>query len=112
MKWLNKLLGKFTDHPAETANPQTYLQHAKFASGNSFKLIWAGIAGVIHAIYPPLFPFYTSTRVIRSFKKLVESGRHNDELLREFGATNLNEMYKYGLTAAMVDKDDPDVKGQ
>ena len=86
---LNKILAKFTEHPAETANPQTYWQHGVFAASNSIMLIWAGLAGVIHAIYPPAFPFYTSTRVIKSHKKLVISNRHMDELVREYGAHNI-----------------------
>jgi hypothetical protein len=75
----------FTEHPAETENPQTYWQHGAFAIANSVKLIWAGIAGVIHGIFPPAYPFYTSTLIIRSFKKLVESKRHKAELERELG---------------------------
>lgn len=75
----------FTDHPGQTENPQTYWQHGKFAIANSCKLIWAGIAGVIHGVFPWWFPFYTSTMVIKSFKKLVESKRHKDELKRELG---------------------------
>lgn len=75
----------FTDHPSQTENPQTYWQHGIFAIANSVKLIWAGIAGIIHGIFPWMFPFYTSTMVIKSFKKLVESKRHKEELRRELG---------------------------
>lgn len=75
----------WTDHPADTENPQTYWQHGKFAIKNSLKLIWAGIAGVIHGIFPFWFKFYTSTMVIKSFKGLVESKRHKEELRRELG---------------------------
>lgn len=73
----------FTDHPNDTENPQTYLEHGKFAFINSLVLIIAGIAGVIHAIFPFLFPFKTSTIIIKSFKKLVDSGRHKKELNKE-----------------------------
>jgi len=90
-----KFLDRFTDHPGDTANPQTYWQHGKFAAGNSFKLIVACFAGLIHAVYPPAFPFYTSTRVIRAFKKLVESDRHVVELRAEFGENNVYLNY-YG----------------
>jgi len=95
----------FTEHPGETENPQTYWQHGKFAAGNSFKLILAGIAGVIHAVYPPAFSFYTSTRVIKSFKKLVESKRHIDELKREFGENNvrINDVNQLTITIKMSD---------
>jgi hypothetical protein len=85
MSYYEKVRGWFVDHPAETENPQTYWQHGAFAAWNSIKLIWAGLAGVAHAIFPPAFPFYTSTKVIQSFGKLVKSKRHKNELLREFG---------------------------
>lgn len=85
MSYFETVRGWFVNHPADTANPQTYWQHGAFAIWNSMKLIWAGLAGVIHGIFPPAFPFYTSTRIIQSFKKLVISRRHVDELKREFG---------------------------
>jgi len=73
----------FTKHCYSTENPQTYWAHCRFAFTNSFMLIWIGIAGCVHAILPPLFPFYTSTRVIRSFGELVDSRRHESELKHE-----------------------------
>lgn len=103
----------FTEHPGETENSQTYWQHGKFAAGNSFKLIWAGIAGVVHAVYPPAFPFYTSTRVIKSFKKIVESKRHIDELKRELGENNVRMLRINGakdLTITIKMSDDEPVK--
>ena len=70
----------FTDHPNNTENPQTYFEHGRFAFANSLILVFAGLIGMIHAIFPFLFPFATSTIVIKSFKKLVASGRHKAEL--------------------------------
>ena len=37
-------------------------------------------AGIIHGLFPILFPFTTSSWIIRSFAKLVESDRHKEEL--------------------------------
>jgi hypothetical protein len=62
------------------ASPQTYSEHAIFAIANSSILILAGIKGVIHGVLPFLFPFSTSSTVITSFKKLVDSKRHTKEL--------------------------------
>lgn len=62
------------------ASPQTYSEHAIFAIANSAILIVAGIKGVIHGVLPFLFPFSTSSTVIKSFKKLIDSGRHRQEL--------------------------------
>ena len=73
----------FTKHCYSTENPQTYWGHCRFAFSNSIMLLWIGIAGCVHAILPPLFPFYTSTRIIRSFGKLVDSRRHESELKHE-----------------------------
>ena len=105
---IKKIKGWFVDHPSETENPQTYWKHGLFAGMNSLKLIWGGIAGVCHAIFPPLFPFYTSTMLIRSFKKLVNSKRHIDELNRELGENNvrmlrINDVNQLTITIKMSD---------
>ena len=73
----------FTKHPQDTEQPQTYLEHGKFAFAKSFILVYAGIIGMIHAIFPFLFPFKTSTIVIKAFKSLVDSKRHKEELRKE-----------------------------
>lgn len=69
-----------TDHIKDTENPQTYIEHGKFAFLNSFKIFIAGLAGMVHAFFPWWFKFYTSTAVIKSFKDLVDSRRHINEL--------------------------------
>lgn len=75
-----KTLSIFTKHPNDTENPQSYWEHAVFGMTNSIKLILAGIVGIIHAIFPFWFAFYTSSRVIKSCKKLIDSRRHKGEL--------------------------------
>ncbi len=77
---MNIIKKLFTQHSQDTINPQSYWQHGKFAGTNSLILIYYGIQGVIHAFLPFLFPFTTSSAVIRSFKKLVDSKRHIAEL--------------------------------
>ena len=62
------------------ASPQTYSEHAIFAVANSSILIIAGFKGIIHGILPFLFQFSTSSTIIKSFKKLIDSGRHRKEL--------------------------------
>ena len=61
-------------------NPQSYSQHLRFACMNSAILIYAGVIGIIHAIFPFLFKFTTSSIVISSMKKLLDSKRHKKEL--------------------------------
>ena len=87
-------MNPFTKHPSETENPQTYWQHGKSAFINSWILIWGGVLGVIHAIFPFLFKFATSTIVIKSFNKLVATRRHKDELKKELPEDMLNSKYK------------------
>ena len=70
----------FTEHPRDTDNPQTYWEHGKFSIGNSFILIYYGIHGIIHGIFPFWFKFTTSDAIIKVFKKLVDSRRHIDQL--------------------------------
>lgn len=70
----------FTEHPRATGNSQTYWEHGRFAIVNSVKLIYYGILGVIHGIFPFWFKFSTSNFIIKVFKIVVDSGRHTGEL--------------------------------
>jgi hypothetical protein len=76
-KRLRKL---FTNHPNSTDNPQGYWEHLLFSFINSMRLIWYAMLGIIHSVFPFMFAFSTSSAIIRSFKKLVESNRHIPEL--------------------------------
>ena len=83
--YTDRMKKHFTEHPNSTSNPQSYCKHGIFAIYNSFTLIIAGSVGIIHGIFPFLFPFYTSSIVIQSFKKILESNRHNNEVLQILG---------------------------
>ena len=69
-----------TKHIKDTDNPQTYIVHGRYAFMNSFKLLMACTAGVLHSVFPWWFKFTTSTAVIRAFKLIVDSKRHRREL--------------------------------
>lgn len=58
--------------------PQSYWEHGYFAAKHSLWIIWAGFAGIIHAINPAWFKFYTAEQVIRVYCALEKSGRHDD----------------------------------
>ena len=58
---LKKALGAFTDHPK--SNSRSYLQHFAFAISTSVLLIWTGIVGIIHAIFPFLFKTDTTDTI-------------------------------------------------
>jgi hypothetical protein len=79
-EYKEKKMSFLTDHIRDTENPQTYWMHGKFAFINSAILIYAGLIGMIHAIFPWWFQFSTSTILIKSFKKLIDSRRHLKEL--------------------------------
>ena len=70
----------FLEHPNDTDNPQGYWAHGKFSVVNSLKGIAYMIAGIAHGVFPIKFPFTTSSWIIRSFVKLVESERLKEEL--------------------------------
>ena len=70
----------FLEHPNDTDNPQGYWAHGKFSVVNSLKGIAYMLAGIAHGVFPIIFPFTTSSWIIRSFVKLVESERHKEEL--------------------------------
>ena len=70
----------FLDHPHSTKNPQGYFKHGLFSVANSLLLMFYCVLGVLHGLVPALFPFSTSSAIIRSFCKLVASERHQKEL--------------------------------
>lgn len=73
--------------------PQTYEEHLRVALPNSLWLILAGFAGVIHSLVPVLMPFYTSTRIIKSFKVLVDTERHVPEFNNILGTKYLQDQH-------------------
>jgi len=77
---ISRLHKLFTKHPNSTDNPQGYWEHLLFSFINSARLMWYAMLGIIHAVFPFVFAFSTSSAIIRSFKKIVESNRHTPEL--------------------------------
>ena len=50
---MNKIKKLFTDHPHSM--DETYFEHIICAAGYGLRMIYAGIAAVIHSIFPFLF---------------------------------------------------------
>lgn len=75
-----------TDHllHERPERPQSYFQHGRFAMKHSLTLLVAGAAGVVHAIFPWWFKFYTAEKVVQVYTQIDRSGRH-EELLRDYG---------------------------
>ena len=61
-------------------SPQSYSEHRDFAIKNSFILLVSSLQGIVHGLLPFAYPYATSSALIRSFKKLIDSGRHKREL--------------------------------
>ena len=64
----------FLDHPADVG--ESYAEHAREASSYGFTMIAAGIACLVHAAVPALFPS-TGSRTIKTL---------HDRLVRKRGA--------------------------
>ena len=71
-----------TTHTRTTKNPQSYWQHLRVALFGSLRLIALGLGGIFHAFFPEYrrLQFWTSTGVIRIYRELEMSGRHDDEI--------------------------------
>ena len=69
--------------------PQTYIEHGLFSAKHSLWMIWAALAGLVHAVFPWWFKFYTPEQVIRIYCKLAHSGRH-DDLMEKYGVSKPN----------------------
>ena len=64
--------------------PQSYLEHGTFAAKHSLWLIVAGAAGLVHAVFPWWFRFYTTEQVVRIYRAIATSG-HHDDLIVKYG---------------------------
>ena len=82
----------FLEHPNSTNNPQGYWSHGIFSVVNSAMGLVYMIAGIIHGVFPYVFPFATSSWIIKSFIKLVQSERHNKELKKYISSDILLEI--------------------
>ena len=76
-----------TKHTRDTENPQTYAEHFKVSLIGSLLLIFYGLGGLVHAILPEIkcFQFWTSSGVIKIYRHLELSRRHDPEVERIFG---------------------------
>lgn len=77
-----------TAHTGDTQNPQTYWQHFHTAFWGSLRLILLGLGGIWHAFFPEhkSFQFWTSSGVIRIYREIELSRRHDDEIAEIFSS--------------------------
>lgn len=79
----------FTDHPGQTAEPLSYRQHSAFAIRQSVRLIFAGVQGIIHGIFPWMFRVRTAEHVIKTAAMLERTGRHTDLIEKHWNTAPL-----------------------
>ena len=84
----------FLEHPQSTKNPQGYWSHGYFSVTNSLKGLWFMLLGIIHGVFPIVFTFSTSSYLIRSFAKLVQAERHQEELKKYIDSDTLEKLNK------------------
>ena len=66
----------FTKHPHSVG--ETYLEHMKFASGCGFCLVMAGLACIVHSIFPFWFKTTASDK-IAELHCLTKDRKPNDQ---------------------------------
>ena len=60
----------FIAHPKEAG--ETYFEHLKFAANSAIKLIFSGIALLVHSVFPFLFITTASKTVVALNKEIEE----------------------------------------
>ena len=65
-------------HPHLEASKETYLAHMKWAILAGFRLIFAGVASILHGIYPGWFPFRSARTVIDLYHQRLENHPNPD----------------------------------
>ena len=69
----------FTEHPATVG--ETYLEHLRSAAGFSFHMIGAGLACLVHGVFPFLFKTTGSSAIRSLHERLVlNRSRHAEEV--------------------------------
>lgn len=76
-----------TTHTRDTANPQSYWHHWYFAMRESFRIIGYGLGGIVHAFLPEIkvLQFWTSSGIIKTYRRLEQINRHDSEIAAIFG---------------------------
>ena len=69
----------FTQHPTKIG--ETYWQHFKFAACFGFKLLWAGSACLLHAIFPFMCQNTGSNVLLQTTQDFIERMPRKDQRL-------------------------------
>lgn len=66
---MNPITRPFTEHPASVN--ETYLEHLASASGFAFRMIVAGVACLLHGLFPFLFVTTGSSTIRELHERMV-----------------------------------------
>lgn len=66
----NKVKKCFTDHPASVG--ESYWQHMRIAFWSALRLLWAGVALIIHSVFPCVFVDTASDTVKKIHQEMAE----------------------------------------
>jgi len=69
------ITAKFTDHPRDVG--ESYAEHAAMASGFGLRLLLAGMACLVHAVFPFLFEKTGSRTIVALHERMVAHRRQS-----------------------------------
>jgi hypothetical protein len=69
-------------HPHLRDSKETYRSHSLWAVIAGFRLIWAGLLSLVHAIYPGWFAFHPAKTVIDLYYKRLHN--HPNPLYQDY----------------------------
>ena len=72
----------FTHHPKATG--ETYFQHLRYASFNGMKLVYSGLACIIHSVFPFLFT-QTASKTVADINQqmMIRTIKSNENRLND-----------------------------
>tara|TARA_Y100000817_G_scaffold83456_1_gene64529 strand:- start:861 stop:1085 length:225 start_codon:yes stop_codon:yes gene_type:complete len=73
---LNRIIELFTSHPKAVG--ETYFQHQRCSAKYGLKMIFSGVAAIIHSIFPFLFETAASD-CAKSINEQIESRTHKSQ---------------------------------
>ena len=78
----------FIDHPVSVG--ESYGQHAGFALGLGLRMIWAGLACMVHGLFPFLF-VKTGSRCIRELNDCLQERQPREAVNAELHRAGLSD---------------------
>jgi hypothetical protein len=77
-------INPFTKHPNATDTPEGYWVHFHRAYGNGWILVRAGLASMVHAVFPWWFQFYTAETLVKMYWANLHNSRRHKDLIDKY----------------------------